>query len=111
MRRINTVIGALTMAGAMAGAVTLASPAAQAAPTTQGVVTQGWQCSVPPGMTWNWAANDALCSGGLSFNVIAPAEGVEACSVPNGWSYTQIVPSGLCTPDSGLTNAYILTRA
>ena len=106
MKKLGKALASIGAAGALAGGMlVLGTGTASAA---------GWSCTVPPGMTWNWVTYDPDCgvANGLSYNVIAPGEGVWACMVPVGWNWTATQESPLCGPQPGpASTLYQLTKA
>ncbi|MFR9756465.1 hypothetical protein [Streptomyces sp. TR06-5] len=65
-------------------------------------------------MTYNWKTWDAGCGvpNGMSYNVVAPSEGMWACLVPTGWNWTASRSSNLCSANAGFpTTEYRLTKA
>ncbi len=105
MGRVRKSLAAAAVTGLMACGLGLA---------TAGPAQAAWQCSVPPGMTYNWVTWDAGCgvTNGMSYNVVAPAEGMWACMVPVGWNWTASRSSSLCSANGGFpTTEYRLTRA
>jgi hypothetical protein len=102
----------VSLTAVLAGGLTMATTGpAQAVGPAQAA---GWQCSVPPGMTWDWVTWDPDCGvpNGISYNVIAPGEGVWACMVPVGWNWTATQVSTRCSTNIGFpTTEYRLTRA
>ncbi len=122
---IGKSITAFALAGALAGSLALVGAGTASASRLDartGTAVQphtvspkgAWECSVPPGMTWDWVTYDANCgvADGISYDVIAPAEGVWACMAPAGWNWTATEVSTLCSTNPGFpTTAYRLTKA
>ena len=105
MGKIRRSIAAASLTLALAGGVTvLGAESAQAA----------WQCSVPPGMTYDWVTYDANCGvpNGMSYNVVSPSEGQWACLAPVGWNWTETRSSSRCSAQGGFPSTeYRLTKA
>jgi hypothetical protein len=105
MGRARRAVTALAVAGLTAGGLTLVSA---------GPAQAAWQCTVPPGMTWTWATYDPDCGvpNGISYNVVAPQEGMWACMAPVGWDVAETRSSSLCAVNPGFPSTeYRLTRA
>lgn len=103
MNKLRKSLTALSLAGVLGSGLALASA---------GPAQAAWQCSVPPGMTYDWVTWSSQCGiTGTYYNVIAPADGVWACRVPVGWNWTATKPTTLCTTDGRQANFYQLVRA
>lgn len=66
--------------------------AAAAAPQEAGIaLATGWSCIIPQsssGYTWTDTRNSLSCASGKQYYITLPQNGLWACSVPVGWTWT-----------------------
>lgn len=105
MIKTGKALASITAAGALTGGLLFFAAGTAAAGTHM--------CGVPEGKTWDYVMGDSRCGivDGWAYDVIDPAEGVWACSVPAGWTYTATQSVTYCSQWISPSTKYKLTRA